>query len=219
MKWITMLIKPVFATALIFAILPVTAVQAQVKKSEAPKKTETAKSSIPAGYGSVTWGTLLSKARKDITGKLAFTDERTQIISRDGHLEYHYGFFYVDPAVVSAETADTAKDKKDKNEGIADEGTLFFVSLKFPYLSMKEVRKKLEDRFGPSTNENIVKNQGAIAWDSEKTLVVMWIDRYRNNPYCRRITYLSKDTVKQLNEYTGRMFSKVELDLIKKLNP
>jgi hypothetical protein len=195
---------------------------AQVKKKEEPKKTSGTKTSIPDGYGGVKWGTLLSKAREGIAGKLVFTDEKTLIISRDGDLEYHYGFFYVDPAVSPVDKVEEKKDKSGKGQAQTqgqDEGTLFFVSLKFPYLSMAEVRKKIEDKIGPATNDFLTKGQGAVAWDSDKTFVVMWVDRYRANSYCRRITYLSKDIAKELNNYQTRVFNKNELDLIMKLNP
>lgn len=191
---------------------------AQVKKKDEPKKTSGTKANIPEGYGSLKWGTLLSKSRDGIAGKLVFTDEKSLIISRDGDLEYHYGFFYVDPAVSPVAKSEEKKDAKGTAQG-QDEGTLFFVSIKFPYLSMDEVRKKIEDKIGPATNDFLTKGQGAIAWDSDKTLVVMWVDRYRANSYCRRITYLSKEIAKELNNYQTRVFNKNELELINKLNP
>ena len=170
---------------------------------------------IPDGYGSLTWGTNLSKARENIAGKLVFTDEKSTIISKDGHLRYQYGFFYIDPAIKAFDKGESpdAKDQPD------DEGKLFYVSLKFPYLSLKEVKEKITEKYGESTNDNIIKNRGAIAWDSAKTIIIMWVDRYEKKPYCRRITYLSKEIAKELNEYNTKVFNKVELELIRKLNP
>ncbi len=190
----------------------------QEKKGGTEKKSTGSKSAIPEGYGNLKWGVTLGKAKEGIAGKLAFTDEKTEIISRDGNLEYQYGFFYIDPAVTAMEKGDSGQERKGGADE-KDEGVLYFVSLKFPYLLLKEVRDKIEEKYGPSTNEYMSKGRGAIAWDSEKSLVVMWVDKYGNNSYCRRITYLSKDIAKDLNKYQTRVFNKNELELIRKLNP
>lgn len=189
------------------------------KQDNPDKKENKITANLPEGYSSIKWGTLLSKAREGISGKLVFTDEKTIIISKDGELEYHYGFFYVDPAVVG--TDEKNKDKEAAPTGVEqkdDEGKLFYVALKFPYLAMQDVRKKIEEKYGPSTNENLHNNQGAVGWNGDKTIVIMWVDRYENKPYCRRIIYVSKDIAKELDDYVYKMFNKVEIDLIKKLN-
>ncbi len=128
---------------------------------------------------------------------------------------------------LSTEPSDNSKAEKEKAETPAKEkkegeeedpgGKLFYVSIRFPYLDMESVKKKLEDQYGPVTNENLTNFQGALAWDSEKTLVVMWVDRYEKRPFCRRITYLDKSAVKELNKYVGDVFSKTELELIAKI--
>lgn len=84
---------------------------------------------------------------------------------------------------------------------------------------MKEVMEKMQTKYGEATMSNIKDNQGALAWDSEKTIVIVWIDRYEKKPFCRRITYLSKEIAKELNTYVEQVFNKAELDLIKQLNP
>ncbi|MBN1496343.1 MAG: hypothetical protein JXA07_06210 [Spirochaetes bacterium] len=171
---------------------------------------------IANGYESIAWGTKLSDARDKIKGKLVFSDDRTKIISRDGDLEYYYGFFYVDPALAGAAEKKEAEAQPADSEKV-DEGTLFYVALKFPYLSMEEVRKKIEDRYGPSTNENLHKMQGAIAWNGESTIIIMWVDRYENRPFCRRITYIDKKITRELSEYQFKVFNKVELAILKQL--
>ncbi len=165
------------------------------------------KANLPSGYQNITWGTALSNTRDTIKGKLVYTDEKSVIISSDGELEYHYGFFYRDP-----EEMEEDGDKKGQ-----DEGKLFYVALKFPYLSMEEVKKKIVDKYGPSTNENLSDNQGAIAWNGEKTVIIMWVDEYEDKPYCRRITYLSKDIAKEVKDYRNTMFNETEIEIIKKL--
>jgi hypothetical protein len=210
---------------------------------------------IPEGYGDIAWGTMLTPARDKIQGKLYFSDEKSVIISRDGELEYLYGFLYMDPAKIPREIKNETENKKDRenntpgvvtpadgnpstNPPVApavtptepvkeekkageprDEGKLFYVALKFPYLAMKDVQKKLTEKYGPSTSENLSDFQGAMAWSSEKTIIIMWVDRYEKKPYCRRITYISREISRELNEYVSRVFNKTELEIIRKLNP
>lgn len=186
------------------------------KKEQKDTKEKTVTKNIYDGYEGLTWGIRLTAARDKIKGKLYFTDEKTLVLSRDGELDYHYGFFYQDPAMEKADTAEAAKKEGTEK---SDEGKLFYVALKFPYLSMDEVRKKIEEKYGPATTENMNKNQGAIAWNGEKTIVIMWVDRYENKPFCRRITYVSKEITRELNDYQIKVFNRVELELIRKLNP
>ncbi|MCL1911630.1 MAG: hypothetical protein FWG13_05445 [Leptospirales bacterium] len=169
------------------------------------------KTPVPQGYGSLTWGTMLSEAKDKIEGKLVYTDDQKIIISKDGELEYYYGFFYMDPAKYDAPANDNAQT--------ADEGKLFYVALKFPYLSIETVRQKMIDKYGEPDLEELVRGRGPVAWDSEKTIMIMWVDLYEGKPYCRRVTYVSKETTKDLNAYVYAMFNKIEIDVIKKFNP
>jgi hypothetical protein len=163
-------------------------------------------SGLPEGYGNVKWGTLVSGAKGQIVGKIVFTDDKTVIRTKDGEMEYLYGFFYVDPALLKG------------GKGTTD-GKLFYVSVSFPYLAMEDVRKKIEEKYGAATGENIRKNQGALLWDSEKTTIVMWVDAYEDKPYCRKITYVGKEIAKEINEYQQKVFSKQELEILEKLSP
>ncbi len=208
---------------LIFLLFLAIAVSGQVKKDQ---KEGGVVRNIPDGYEGIQWGTLVSSARDKIKGKLSFSDDKTLIISKEGELAYHYGFFYEEPGLRKSElkegqkkeTEKAAGEKKEKGDK-ADEGKLFYVALRFPYLTSEEVRKKIEDKYGPHTNENIANNQGALAWNGEKTIIIMWVDRYENKPFCGKITYLSKEIAKELNDYHTRVFNRVELDLIRKLTP
>ncbi len=179
-------------------------------------------STLPEGYANLTWGTYLSDAKDKISGRLTYTDDKTVIISKENELQYYYGFFYKDPETAEksaekTETSDTAK--ADETNPPRDEGRLFYVSLNFPYLDKDAVYEKIKKKYGVHSGETLKDNQGAIAWDSEKTVVLMWVDRYEKKPYCRRIIYISKDIAKELNDYTNTIFNKTEIELMKKLNP
>ncbi len=191
----------------------------QIKQSE--------ESVIPSGYGEAVWGSYLTDVREKISGRLVFTDEKKIIKSRDGDLEYDYGFFYRDPLLTGeridvSDQADNASDNTNDavaTEEVKDEGTLFYVSLKFPYLDQNLVYNKIKEKYGIHSSENIKDNQGAMAWDSDKTVILMWVDQYEGKPYCRRIVYVSKEIAAQLNEYHYAIFNKREIELIKQLNP
>ena len=180
---------------------------------------EKATSSIPDGYDNVKWGEYLSDVKPKIKGKLTYTDEKKVLISKDldESLEFYYGFFYVDNKEKSEESATDGAVTPDTTT--KDEGKLTYVVLKFPYLSFENVKKKLNDKYGKETRDNLKNNRGAVIWESEKTIVMMWVDDYEKKPYCRRLTYVSKDFIKELDDYKIKMFNKVELNLLKNLNP
>lgn len=180
--------------------------------------TENDRPELPAGYGDVNWGDRLSTARDNIKGRLSYTDEQTIIISRDGEIVYHYGFFYVDPAEFPPDDEENGVDAAENDE-FFDEGELFFVKLNFPYLSRKDIEEKIVERYGPPTFEDIRNDEGALAWDSDQTVIVMWIDTYEGEPFCRRITYMGKEIAQRLNEHQQRVFHKTELEILERLEP
>ena len=191
-------------TFCLFFLIFSVAVLSQKKGS----KTKRAAKNIPAGFGSLNWGTLISKAKGNVLGKIVFSDNKKIIKSRDGDIDYLYGFFYVDPAVV-----------KKASPSATLEGKLFYVSIGFPYLSMDDVKKKIEGKYGSPNGENVKNNQGAMLWDSEKTTIVMWIDEYEKKPFCRKITYVGKEIAKEINEYQKKVFNRKELEILEKLSP
>ena len=174
---------------------------------------------IPDGYGDVTWEMYLSDAREKISGILTYSDEQTVIISKDNELEYHYGFFYKAPAADSARTDAAPNNNQAENTQEKDEGKLFFVAMNFPYLARDQVYDKIQKKYGKHTSENVKDNKGVIVWNSENTMIIMWVDQYERKPFCRRIIYVSKKVASELNEYTYSMLNKTEIDLIRRMNP
>ncbi len=193
------------------------------KDAASPESKDGQIEKIPDGYGNVTWGMYLSDVRDKISGILTYTDEKTILISKDKEMQFYYGFFYKEPsteaAAVKKEETTPPADKQPETTQEKDEGKLFYVSMNFPYLDKDKVYEKIEKKYGKHTGENIKDNQGAIAWDSTNTVVIMWVDRYEKKPFCRKIIYISKPISKELNEYTGTIFNKTEIDLLKKMNP
>lgn len=191
------------------------------------QNTTTESTPLPSGYGEAVWGSYLTDVKDKISGRLVFTDDKTIIMSKEGDLEYHYGFFYKDPLITGEDVkpaSDTENAADNTTEGTAgeevkDEGRLFYVSLKFPYLDKDLVYNRIKDKYGIHSSEDVKNNQGAMAWNSDKTVILMWIDQYEGKPYCRRIVYVSKEISSQLNEYHYSIFNKREIELIKKLNP
>lgn len=180
---------------------------AQAVKEKAPDKAEKkeAAKNVADGFDRVKWGAGLAAVKSEVLGKLSYTDEKKVVISRDGDIEYLYGFFYKE--VVSAAA------------GGSPEARLFYVSVGFPYLAKDDVAKKLSDRYGPATGETIKANKGALVWDSEKTTVILWVDEYEKRPFSRKITYVGKEIAKEVNEYQKEVFSAAEIEVLKRLNP
>ena len=85
-------------------------------------------------------------------------------------------------------------------------------------LTIEDVRKKIEEKYGPPTGEDIKDNQGAIIWESEKTSIIMWIDRYEGRSFCKKINYVGKELAGKVNEYQKLIFNKSEIDILKRLS-
>ena len=175
----------------------------QTAKEEKTTQTKQAKN-IAQGYGNVKWGSYLNDVKNNVAGRIIYMDEKRIIISRDGDLEYRYGFFYPEYNQTSTEP---------------QQPKLFYVIIQFPYIALDDVKKKMEEKYGPATGESIKNNQGAYIWDSESTAVVLWVDSYEKKPFCRKITYVSKIMAKDINAYHTTVFSKKEQEIIKKLQP
>jgi hypothetical protein len=215
---------------------------AKKDETKEPEKKGDTIEKIPDGYGNLTWGMYLSEAKPKISN-INYTDEKKVIIANDGELQYYYGFFYKQPSAEKKEitpaenkeskTADKkdikkvepvpgkeipAKDEKKETEQEKDEGRLFYVSINFPYLDKDKIYEKIQKKYGKHSKENIKENQGALAWDSDNTVIIMWIDQYNRKPYCKKIIYISKKISAELNEYTYSILNKTELEVYNKIN-
>ena len=178
----------------------------------------------PYGFGSLQWETSISEAKEKVIGKIVYYDEKSVIVSKDGDIKYLYGFFYIDPVLAMPEDKDSVKEdsaiKEEKQvpQQKTSEAKLFYVSVQFPYLTIEDVRKKIEEKYGPPTGEDIKDNQGAIIWESEKTSIIMWIDRYEGRSFCKKINYVGKELAGKVNEYQKLIFNKSEIDILKRLS-
>lgn len=183
-------------------------------------------SSLPGGFGEVQWGMSIDDVKSKVIGKITYIDEKRVIMSKENNIEYTYGFFHTDPSIAGPAAAQQDKNaagkdanKKSPQPAATQHPKLYFVLVKFPYLAMEDVKKKITDKYGPHTGENINDNQGALIWDSKKTAIMMWVDRYEKLPFCRKITYLGKELAKDVNEYQKKIFSKTEIEILRNLNP
>jgi hypothetical protein len=174
---------------------------------------------VEDGFEGAQWNKLLSEIRTSIKGRLLYTDEKTILVSRDGEVEYTYGFFYIEPEKKEDATNKEKTDKTDNkaDEKKSDEGKLFYVAIGFPYVPLKEVRSRLE-KYGDPTDERLVEKKGVIAWNGNKTIIMMWVDQYRNESYCRRIVYVSKDIIEEVKKEKERIFRKTEREVLEKLD-
>lgn len=171
--------------------------------------------SLPNGYGELSWGSYFSDAREKVKGTIMHYDENNRIVTRDGEIKYIYGYFYPDPEVVSGKnkSGDAETTKKETPS------RLYYVMIRFPYVFMEDVKKKVVDKYGQPQGESMRDNQGAYIWESDQTTVIMWVDSYNEKPYCRKITYMSKVIARDINEYRKVLFTSKEREILRKLSP
>ncbi len=199
----------------------------ETKREEPQKKEGTGP--IPEGFGNLQWGATFSETREKVLGEITFKDEKRVILSKEGNIEYVYGFFQPDPALVSekqgkdaAKSADTKQKVQAQEQSSATqagEPKLYYVVIKFPYLTMDDVKNKIQERYGAPNGQSIKNNQGALIWDSKKTTIIMWVDSFEKKPFSRKITYIGKDLAKEVNEYQKQIFNKNEIEILRTLNP
>ena len=194
----------------ILAVLTVSFLFSQETQREAAK--------LPEGYGDAKWGTSMDEVKSAIIGKITYTDDERIIITKDEHIEYRYGFFYKDPQKIAAEAPNNEPNNNPNNEETPDK-ILYYVSVRFPYLPVDEVRAKLEAEYGAVTIDNVSKNKGAIGWLGEKTLALIYVNEYENKQYVAKVTYVSTDIIKQVNDYENSVFNKTEIETIRRLAP
>jgi hypothetical protein len=181
------------------------------------------------GYGEITWGSTLADVKGKVRGEITFTDNKTIIVSREGEITYRYGFFFQDPAKAPAAPQPAAAPGRQPAAQPAGgqaaappapaDPKFFYSVVEFPYVSMDDITKKITETYGDPTARSIKDNQGALIWDSEKTTLVMWVDRYEGKPFCRKLNYYSKDIVTDLNEYYRQMFNRKELEVLQQMRP
>ncbi len=90
--------------------------------------------------------------------------------------------------------------------------------MRFSYLLKDDVIKKIEGKYGSPTGEDLKNNQGAVIWDSEKTTIIMWVDRYEGKPFCKKINYIGKELANKINEYQKKVFNKKEIEILERLS-
>ncbi len=205
-----------FLTAIIICISSQLFSQDPVTKPAKEEKKDVKKNSanIPAGFYQAKWGSSYKEVKDIIKGRLVYTNKKDIIISKekdDVEIIYKYGFFYQDPKMIPISDKKAATDDSKQP---ALEPKLFYVALEFPYLAYKSVSKKLIDKYGEPTIDTIKKNRGVLIWDSENTVIVLWVDSYEKQPFCRKINYISKNIAKELEKYNYQMFSKKEIQAL-----
>lgn len=169
-------------------------------------------SKIPSGYSGATWGSSFDEVKKNIKGKLIYLKQNNIIITKDGEITYYYGFLFEDPEKVGVEKTEDGEEKENTAK-------FFFTSVEFPYAKMEAIKKKFIDKFGQPTKESIKRNKGAFVWESESTIVIVWVDSYENEPFVKRVTYISKTVSGDLKKYYYKIFNQDQINVMNTLTP
>lgn len=190
-------------------------VYAQNNNNQPAAESKRGSANLPNGYGDLSWGSYFSEAREKVKGTIVHFDENNRIVTKDGEIQYIYGYFYPDPEVVSGDEEAAQDEGADKD----NPARLYYVVVRFPYVAMEDVKKKVVDKYGEPQGESMRDNQGAYSWESDQTTVIMWVDSYNEKPYCRKLTYMSKVIAKDINEYRKVLFTKREREILRRLSP
>ncbi|MFW6366033.1 MAG: hypothetical protein ACOC2H_06110 [Spirochaetota bacterium] len=182
--------------------------------------------------GQVEWGAGFDTVKESVKGRLQYFEKNREIVSSEGEITYTYGFFYPDPEIVGTpmDDDDTAENQDQAADGTeadgaqgdaadASEAEFSYVIVHFPYLAMDDIKQKYVEKYGDPSSQLIEDNRGVIIWESEQTMITMWIDEYEGKPYCRKINYLSKEFTDKLESYRTRIFNQKEIDALNRIEP
>lgn len=230
------------AVVLIFLTLPLFGQNQPAAQDNAQTQAEgeeqSTQSSVEAP-GQVQWGSNFNTVRENVKGSLKYYEQDKLIVSQEGEITYSYGFFYADPEMTGedqveaeaanqdaqpaaeqpAEAGQGAEGEAQNNQAAENEPQFSYVVMQFPYLSMEEIKAKYVEKYGDPSSEVVENNKGVIIWESEETMITMWIDEYENKPYCRKINYLSKAFTEKLKDYRNKVFNKKEIDTLNRIQP
>ncbi len=230
-----------FLVIILFSVITVKILAQTNAPAAAPATpTNAQKSVIENGFGALVWGSNYETVKQGIKGSLSYAEENKIVVSKDGDVNYRYGFFYVDPVKIGktanetvpvtapAPTTPAIQANQPVNPAAAPTAAdianqvnaeFSYMVIDFPYLSIDSVKEKYIAKYGNPTTENVKDMRGAIVWDSENTIIILWVDSYEKKPYCRKINYISKNIAKKVDKYYELIFNQKEIDTLKKINP
>ncbi len=178
-----------------------------LQKNAATSEKDSTKTQIPPGYGDVKWGSDFETVKNGAKGKLSYVDENRIIISKEGEITYYYGFFFKDP------------EKVGEKEGEQRKAEYYYSSVEFPYSHLEMIKKKMIDKYGEPDRENVKNNRGAFLWESDTTIVIVWVDAYEGKPYVKKISYISKNVSDKIKQYFYEIFNQDKINVDKVLVP
>lgn len=172
------------------------------------------KSSIENGYAGIAWGSDFETVKKNAKGKLQYLDENRIIITKDGEITYSYGFLYIDPEKTGVEAQPVEGENNAEKQA-----RFFYTVVEFPYAKLEKIKELFVKKYGQPSKENIKRNRGAYIWESDQTIVIVWIDEYEKEPFVKRITYISKTIAGDLENYYYQIFNQEQIKVLKTLQP
>ncbi len=224
--------------AALFLLLFVIPLMAQNQQDQQDAQNQDQQQTYPTeAPGQVQWGSNFETVKANVKGTLKFFENDKRIVSEEGEITYTYGFFYADPEMTGETEDENAADEAadgeqpvqnqpaqdaengDANQAGPNEPQFSYVVMQFPYLAMEEIKAKYVEKYGEPSSEIVEENRGVILWESEETMITMWIDEYEDKPYCRKINYLSKAFTEKLKDYKNKVFNKKEIDTLNRIQP
>lgn len=186
-----------------------------------------------AGHGEIPWGTSYEGVKERFISLAANpeSDEEIAIVNEkknESLLVKRNGIFYLYRFYKTPEIIKASRPKKEatpaemaaEHEG---EGTLFSIGIIFSYVDSKQIKEKLEAKYGKSLKESLddKKISGARLWDLAKDnkggFIVQWMDNYKKQAFTRRIDYFSSELKSMIDKEYKEFYETKEIKILKDL--
>ncbi len=147
------------------------------------------------------WGEKFSEIKKRLKN-IKYEDTNKRIVYVKNFIVFTLGFFpftevektdlqksQVSSSNQQNETKEEAKQK--------EEGLLYYINLSFPLTEAYEIIKKYNQQYGVPKQ----KEENFILWETNDTVIYLWLEKYNNSLFSRRVDFISKELSNKIKEY------------------
>lgn len=214
------------------------------KSDKGDTNTESASQTLisSSGFAGSNWGDAFVEVKKGALGKVKAIQEGEFILTSYKEFHIRYGF-YREELKVSAKPANNGNsnpqqnantqptnmsdsdrqkelmsDRERREKAQNDSARLFYVTLELPYIASEKIEKKLEAKLGQSKGRQVSQKRGLVWWETDKTLVILWLDAVNGNSYTRKIDFIGKEIRDEINRKQQSRDRKRENNVVKGLN-
>ncbi len=198
------------------------------------------------GFAHFVWGENYKTVEEKLIGKLKYKQDGEFIYSDLGEFTIKYGFFRDENQPVHKTNAPNPANnsntpqkpevnqdpksagKPDQKQFMTDDeirqkqmnenARLFFVTLELPYILSEKIEQRVAAKLGSSKGRQVEKNRGLVWWETEQTLIIVWMDAVEGKSYTRKVDFIGKKIRDEIRKKQQEIDEKKQRSVLKDLN-